>query len=341
MMQVINRKILLVEGEYYFFAKGNTIYKTDFLDKKIEKTGHFSVSFFDKLLMQNQLLQRVSRRGVHQLSRLPNGNMIGIIQQAIILKKSGHAEFETVFKIPRGSRPLSLETDPRSGHIFFGEYFRNPTREAIHIYGSENGLDWKIYYTFPAGRIRHIHSIIYDDYRQGMWVLTGDTDNESGLWFSDDNFKTLKLVTGGSQKARAVSIIPTAKGLIVPMDSPDQQNFIHFFDLETKAFEVLHELPGPAFYARYFPTINRYFVTTVVEPSETDISDQPTILTSQNGRDWQALNAFPKDILSNISFHLFRYPEISICSSNHPSHCFFYCRGIQKYNGKTIAYQFD
>lgn len=338
MMQTINEKVLLVEGAYYYFAKGNTIYKTELNNKAVEKIGRFPVSFFDKLLLQNQLLQRVSRRGVHLLRRLPNGNLIGIIRQAIILKKKGTSDFESVFNITRGSRPLALEVDPQSEHIFFGEYFRNPKRETVHIYGSKNGVDWKIYYTFPAGRIRHVHRIVYDTYRQGMWVLTGDTDAESGLWFSADNFKTLELVVGGSQKARAVSIIPTAEGLIVPMDSPDQENFIHFFDWNTKKFEVLYKLPGPAFYAQYFPAIKRYFVTTVIEPSKIDISEYPTILTSQNGRDWEELTTFSKDLLSSISFHLFRYPEISICPSKHSSLSFFYCRGIKKYNGKTIIF---
>ena len=89
---------------------------------------------------------------------------------------------------------------------------------------------------FLPKQIRHIHGCYYDSYRKGVWVLTGDSDKESGLWFTDDFFETLKCIKGNTQNARAVSIIPMRDGLIVPTDSPRQQNYIQFLDFKTNCF---------------------------------------------------------------------------------------------------------
>lgn len=340
-MEFINKNILLVEDKHYFFSKSNAIYKTSFETHQTEKIGNFPASILDKIFLHNKLFKRISRRDVHHLNRLPNGALIGIIQKGIILQKRGQTTFQKVFHIPRGSRPLNLAIHPTNGRVFFGEYFQNKNRETVHVYGSENGLDWKIYYTFPANSIRHIHRIIYDEFRKGWWVLTGDTDEESGLWFSKDNFKTLELITGGSQKARAVSIIPTKDGLIIPMDSPEEKNYIHFFDTNKKEFKTLRALIGPAFHASYQALTKRYFITTVVEPKLFSKTTKTAIYTSKDGLDWECLDSFEQDRLSKLSYHYFRYPEIIIFPNNHRSKSFFYCRGIQKYNGKTITYSLD
>jgi len=61
------------------------------------------------------------------------------------------------------------------GHVFWGEYFDNPDRKEVHIYGSDdNGATWQAAYTFPAGAVRHVHNIVYDQWADCLWVLTGD-----------------------------------------------------------------------------------------------------------------------------------------------------------------------
>src|SRR5690606_32080733 len=130
----------------------------------------------------------------------------------------------------------------------------------------------------------HVHGLCWDAYRNGIWVLTGDSDTESGLYFTDDEFSSLHKVIGGSQKARAVEVIPTPEGLIIPMDSPLKQNYIHFYDLNKKEFQKLTELPGSAFHAVKSNGI--YLISTVTEPSEVNIVNYASVWASLDGKAW-------------------------------------------------------
>ena len=90
-------------------------------------------------------------------------------------------------------------------NIFWGEYFTNFNREPVNIYGScDQGQTWKVVYTFSKGKINHIHSIIYDRFREGYWVLTGDREDECNIFFTNDEFKNLLPVIKGGQRASAM-----------------------------------------------------------------------------------------------------------------------------------------
>src|SRR5690606_31660451 len=124
----------------------------------------------------------------------------------------------------RGSRPLHLlRTNTK---VYFGEYFGNPDRSEVRIFCTRDGRSWTTCHTFKEGEIRHVHSLVYDSYRSGIWVCTGDLGDESALWYTADDFRTIKAVYRGGQANRAVSIIPLPNGLVVPMDSPLEENYI-------------------------------------------------------------------------------------------------------------------
>lgn len=217
----------------------------------------------------------------------------------------------------KGSRPLNLYVSPAQDWACFGEYFGNKEREEVHIFDTTNGTDWKIAYTFSAKSIRHVHGIIDDPYRNGIWVLTGDSNTESALWFTNDRFKTLKKMVTGSQKARAVEIIPIENGLIVPMDSPLEKNYINFFDLETEEFRQLKPLPGSAFHA--IKSNGIYFVTTVTEPSEINKTNTANVYASLDGENWKCISKFKKDFVPVKYQGITRYSEIIITPGENKS----------------------
>jgi hypothetical protein len=102
----------------------------------------------------------------------------------------------------------------RSGRILFGEYFRNDSRVPVRVYASDDdGQSWRVIHEFPAGRIRHVHALIEDPYRGGVWLCTGDLDGESFLAHSSNGGDQFDIVGGGSQTWRACCVLFTQEHL--------------------------------------------------------------------------------------------------------------------------------
>ncbi|TLX75676.1 exo-alpha-sialidase [Labilibacter sediminis] len=94
--------------------------------------------------------------------------------------------------------------------IYFGEYFRNSAKSDVRIFVSDdNGINWRVAYEFPAGRVRHIHSVQKDPFTGHLWVCCGDADGESLIASSQDDFKSIKEIGGGSQMWRTCQLVFT------------------------------------------------------------------------------------------------------------------------------------
>lgn len=287
----------------------------------------------EKLFGWHALFRRVLRMEINALSILRN-NLIAVKKGAILFKRPDQQKFQIAHKITRGSRPLNICLWEDAA--YWGEYFSNPERSEVFIYGSKDGENWKKVYVFPKGTIRHVHGIYKDTYRKGMWVLTGDTNSESGLWFTGDHFKTLECVFSGSQKARAVCVIPKKDGLIVPMDSPNEINYIHDFLLDKKEFKPLVQLLGSAFYRYTSPTVS--LISTVVEPSRVNTTKYIELFASLDLKNWVKIAELRMDFWSSLSMKLFRYPEIRFPEVNNvdPDQIYLYCSGVRRYSRKMI-----
>jgi hypothetical protein len=245
----------------------------------------------------SRLFQRLSRSGIHSITPLDGKRILCIARKKILRYDPNISPFlETVFRVPRGSRPLNLCRIP-SGEIFFGEYFKNHRRESVNIYGScDEGKTWNVVFKFSTGTIRHIHNIIYDEYRQGCWVFTGDRDHECKILFTDDRFETLNTVISGGQQSRAVSAIILKRGLIIPSDTPEEDNYIYFLNTSKKSTKKIYKLPGSAFFTGQFG--NYLIVTTAVEPRRFDKKNYAAMYISEDeGKNWYEILRYEKDWL--------------------------------------------
>ena len=83
---------------------------------------------------------------------------------------------------------------------------------------------------------------IYDKYRNGIWILTGDSDTESKIIFANTTCSSLETVFSGSQNTRAVFVLPTKSALIIGGDSPFQKNHIQVLDPHNATSEKILEL---------------------------------------------------------------------------------------------------
>ncbi|MDR5589342.1 hypothetical protein [Christiangramia sp. SM2212] len=320
-----------IKDDNLILSKGNTVFENKIAEDLIVAVGKYNSGIIQKFLALTEFGNRIGRLGFHSIQPFNDG-LLGIQKGNIVFKKNHSRNFENVFSGFRGSRPLNVFADNKENWACFGEYFGNDKRDEVHVYDSVDGVSWNKCYTFPKEAIRHVHGIFADPYRKGYWCLTGDSDSESGLWFTSDRFKTLKKVLSGSQKARAVQIIPTKEGIIVPMDSPLERNYIHYIDLEDKIFTKLKSLPGSAFHATL--SNNIYFVTTVTEPSDVNITDSAYVFASLNGVDWKCISVFKKDFIPIKYQGITRYTEVSITpGSNNSDYIFGYARSVKGGSG--------
>jgi hypothetical protein len=297
---------LLYSGRQLFAAKGNSLYE---FDASLHNRGLHS-SFFPgrikSILIKNGLYTRIFREGFHGLAIDDEQNMVAVVRKQLLLKRANEKVFRAVFKGFRGSRPLRLEYS--QGLFCFGEYFGNDNREAVSVFTSKDGEVWEKGFTFSAGTIRHVHGILDDPKRKGSWLFSGDSDEESKIWFTNDSFRTVIPIVQGSQKARAVNIIALADELIIPMDSPLEQNYIQMYNIETGMMESTAAIPGSAFHA--IETDGIMLITTVTEPSKVNKAKMATVWGSLDGRKWKCVCQLKKDFIPIGLQNIFRYAEI-------------------------------
>ena len=133
--------------------------------------------------------------------------------------------------------------------IVYGEYWANEEKEEVNIFQKQN--EWKKIYSFGSGEIKHIHNIVLDKYRDGILVLTGDADNESGILLCRNNFQETYWVVSGSQKYRTCVAYAEKDGILYATDTPMEKNGIYILRQEEREWKEtqLYKLPGPCIYA--------------------------------------------------------------------------------------------
>lgn len=330
---------LLVEGnEIYIYSSGNLC---AYQLPSMEMRNRWAIPS-EKIVpnwRRPRLLERLFRLGLHHLGRRTDTELFGIGAAHLYRFCTQNCTSAIAVKFRNGSRPLNTAIDP-GGRIFFGDYFSNVARKEVHIYGSSDGEGFTVVYTFPGGKVRHVHGLIWDTFRGGFWVLTGDSNRESGLWFTDDGFRTLTEVYGGSQAARAVTIIPMEKGLIVPMDSPLEANWINFLDLDDISVTPLKQIAGSAFFSA---EVSGYkFISTVVEPSDVNLTKNACLYGSLDGYKWSLVDKIHQDFLSDLGLvRYFGYPRIQLPTHSNTKQPVLYAGGLSLAAHDNSVLQWD
>ncbi len=128
----------------------------------------------------------------------------------------------------------------QTSYLYAGEY--STGSEDLHaIYrGKSTGgntqwqsvLNWKSEAAFyrdnsTIDSIRHVHLTVTDPYTGHIWVGTGDLDQHSRLYYSQDNGNTFSLVGIGSQKFRSLSVWYTNYYVYWDMDSERAKQHVY------------------------------------------------------------------------------------------------------------------
>jgi hypothetical protein len=192
----------------------------------------------------------------------------------------------------RGTRPLHLVAAP-SDHIFWGEYFDNPQRDEVHIYASsDRGAHWDVAYTFPKCTIRHVHNIVYDEWENCFWVLTGDQSSECRILRASCDFKNVDLVLSGNQQARSAALVPTRDALYFSSDTQLETNHVYRLSRRGNLSKVA-ALNSSSIYG--CSVGNALFFSTMVEPSAINSERNVCLYGSPDGVRWPRVLQCKKD----------------------------------------------
>ena len=155
--------------------------------------------------------------------------------------------------------------ESKTGITYVAEYLSNQERNPVRIFRSTNLEQFDVAWEFGSKSIRHIHALIVDpEMKNRIWVLTGDWDNESGFFFTDDDFGSLQCYLMRGQQTRATDVILRDGSLYWGMDSPSKTSFIlRASKDQPDIIEELCELPGPAYYMGQNQAGGMYLATTV------------------------------------------------------------------------------
>jgi hypothetical protein len=258
---------------------------------KWESVAVFRPELRKRLSVSNHITSRLFRGGFHALAMLSSGDLVAAVAGAIISLHAGKNEFCVTHRVARGTRPLHITATPTGG-VFWGEYFDNAARDEVHIYGSRDGKTWDTAYTFPRGAIRHVHNIVYDQWENCLWILTGDYGEECRILRAACDFSRVETVLQGNQQARAVALVPVQDGLYFSSDTPLEPNFIYRLD-RSGNLSRLAAIGGSSIYGCQVG--GQIFFSTMVEPSQVNHDRHVRIYSGTNSQAWRPLLAWKKD----------------------------------------------
>jgi hypothetical protein len=257
-----------------------------------ERVGQYRPKAWRSTTSFFPLASRLFRDGFHALVTLSSGHLVGAVPNAIVTLVPGETEFRLSHRLLRGTRPLHLAVTP-DDHIFWGEYFNNPRRDEVHIYAStDRGGHWDVAYTFPKGSIRHVHNIVYDEWENCFWVLTGDDASECRILRASCDFKAVDVVLSGSQQTRTAALVPTRDALYFSSDTPFESNHVYRLDRRGDLAQVA-SLSSSSIYGCCVG--NAVFFSTMVEPSAINLERNVCVYGSLDGIQWQRVLQRRKD----------------------------------------------
>ncbi len=283
-------------------SKNNVIYHYEFKADKVNKIISLKYDSPILNLFKFRLLKWLLRGDIHHIVSHSPEELVVFFDKKIFRIKN-HIE-KNVYNITTCRRPINLCII--KNEIIWGDYVMAKTPQPVNIFSSINfGMSWTKKYTFDKGKIRHIHNIQYDRYRKHYWILTGDKDEESGLWATED-FRTVTPFLLGSQKYRSTAVIIEKDGLIIPSDTEYEENYIRLFSFAKNDLTDVLKVNGSCIAAK---KINgNYFVSTMYEPNVSNKHKFAELWSSPNGKKWEKVLSFKKHWISSSLQH----PIISI-----------------------------
>lgn len=257
---------ILRTGELVTYYQGSLLFY-DIESEELKQEMKLNNQFLKKLLYKVRIIERVSHSEVRWMFQDENDDIYFAYANHIYICDRNKRVCREIDVGIRGT-PLQVNTvkgvQGFDDQIVTGDYGQNNKREAVSLY-SLREKQWKKVYTFDRGRIKHIHGIFADIYRGCVYILTGDLDDESGIWEARNNFSEVRPILMGSQKYRACQMMITPKRIFYCSDAPSEPNYI--YEIIEGDSKKVAELYGSCIYG--VADEEEGFFSTTVEPEAT------------------------------------------------------------------------
>jgi hypothetical protein len=211
-----------------------------------------------------RILDRILKHGVLQVHRTRDGCWLFSNKDSWWRCEPG-GDPEPVARFSR-TRPMNRGIcESRSGATYVADYLFNAKRlEPVRIHRTRDLRTFETAWEFPPGQIRHVHALVVDPEDGRIWVLTGDDDRESTIFYTDDEFGSLRPFLAAGQVSRATDLVVRQGSLLWGMDSPlETSHILTVPKLRPDALARQCELPGPAYYMAQNAAGGVYLGTTV------------------------------------------------------------------------------
>src|SRR5690625_1021996 len=269
-MRIFKRKKpLCFTKNMIVFGDNNEVILKDICSFKTLRRIFLPSSLTKRILGKSKLISRLLRLEI--LNAVYHGGMIHLTYNNRIYSIDlRDYTIKVEFEPSQGKVPLNLTViENISGikdGIYFGEYFSNPTKEAVRIFRRIDTGDYEVVHTFEKGKINHIHNIISDHYNKCVWVLTGDFGDAAAIWRFDNNFEKVRPVLISSQQYRACVAFPTKDGLLYATDSQFEENNIRLLSFKDGKVinKIITAVNGSVIYGCKIKDF--YFFSTTSEP---------------------------------------------------------------------------
>lgn len=330
-------KILCVDNNGLIAVKGYSLYRYLFKENRWKKYAYISDGI-NSFFSLNPLVRRLTRAEVSKIYSLSDGSELCIARKGIFRREPGSKSFTKAFSVVRGTRPLNLCQDT-DGSIYFGEYFQNMEKQAVHIYSSHDyGRTWEKVKTIPEGNINHIHGIFMDPFTKRMWLATGDRENECIIGYTEDGFKTFTEVFRGGQEYRTCVMFFYKDYIVFATDSQYQQNELKKFDRKTLEITHLQDVQGPVIRGAQIGDVS--MISTDVEPSEVNKDTKAYVWISKDGLKWEVLCSAEKDWLPSMLFQFGVFDLPSYSPDANIDKIYVTGKAVKKYGGQTLVFDY-
>lgn len=353
MERVIHSKrvILAEDGKYILYKKGQLFFTED-INKKEKKLCVIPATFMQRICFRFTILER--------MLRLMPQCAVWVDENKFIFAQKGH-----IFCVNLPSGRIYVEHDFIKGmrvplyfcqveanagfqsSIFYGTYIIKQGR--VSIWKRDNNGNWQEIYMFPDQRVLHIHNIIPDYQNCRFLVLTGDADNESGIWEADCDFTEVHALLVGKQQYRACVAFPGKDTILFATDTPLEENYLYKYKESAKVPEPILKLPGPVIYGTSYHENGtmKYLFATSVEPDSRKVGIR-YLLTSKPGQGIQdrKTHVFSGNLEEGF-YEICRFEKdcwpMGLCQfgnvlfpSGKAKKCWICPQGVKEYDGKTI-----
>lgn len=331
------KKVIEVNQDGLVAVKGYNFFRYSYATQKWEKYAHINDGI-NTLFSSFALSRRLTRAEITKYYHLQDGSELCIARKGVFRREPGSSEFTKTFNVTRGSRPMYLCEDVDGG-VYFGEYFQNMEKQAVHVYGSQDhGKTWEIVRTFAEGNINHVHGIYMDPYTKNMWLATGDRENECIIGYTKDGFKTFTEVFRGGQEYRTCILFFYKDFIVFGTDSQYQQNELKKFDRNTLEITHLQNVQGPVIRGVQIGDVA--MISTDVEPSDVNKDLNAYVWITKDGLQWEELCKGRKDILPPMLFQFGVFDLPAYAPNVRLDKIYVTGKAVKKYGGNTLVFDY-